>query len=327
MNRITVSVIIPVYNSERFLNDCIASVEAQNLEDMEIIFINDGSTDKSLEMLENYKASSTKRIIVITKENGGQASARNLGILMAQGEYIGFLDSDDIIDGQMFLEMYSEASEKDLDYVECNYKYIQVVDGQGKELKNYGDIRRHTYNKELFNNPLVSPWNKLYRAAILKEHRIIFPEGVIYEDTSFYAKTIPFLKKIGFVDKSFVHHFLWGTSTMNAKTDERVGHIFNVMEDILFFYKEKRLFEVYHDELELFCVRILLLSSMRRIANVQNRKLRREYISQTWNLIESEFPNYKKNPLIPAGNKGKYLKMVTRRNTSFFCMIFRLKHS
>lgn len=325
MNRITVSVIVPVYNSERFLNDCIASVEMQSLENMEVIFINDGSTDKSLEILENYKASSTKNITVITKENGGQASARNLGISMARGEYIGFLDSDDIVEGQMFLEMYSEAREKDLDYVECNYKYIQVIDGQEKVLKTYGDICRHTDNKELYHNPLVSPWNKIYRASILKENRIIFPEGVIYEDTSFYAKAIPFLKKIGFVDKAFIHHFLWGTSTMNAKNDERIGNIFPVMKDIISFYKEKKLFEKYHDELELFCVRILLLSSLGRIANVQNRKLYREYISQTWNLIESEFPNYKKNSLIPAANKGKYLKMVTRRNTSFFCMIFRLK--
>ena len=107
-----VSVIVPVYNAQNFLEKCIESLTQQTLKEMELIFVNDGSTDQSLQILEKYQKRFPKKVMVYSKENGGQASARNLGIAKSRGEYIGFIDADDYVDTHMYEAMYKKAKKK-----------------------------------------------------------------------------------------------------------------------------------------------------------------------------------------------------------------------
>ena len=116
---IKISVIVPVYNMEKYLSKCLDSLLNQTLEEIEIIAVNDGSTDLSASILQTYESKSDK-ITVISKENGGLSDARNHGFLHAKGDYVAFLDSDDFVDCDMYRVMYEKAKEGDYDIIECN---------------------------------------------------------------------------------------------------------------------------------------------------------------------------------------------------------------
>ena len=152
-----VSVIVPVYNTEKYLEECVRSLVEQTLSDMELIFVDDGSTDASPQILENYRSRYPERILVITRENGGQGMARNVGLSVATGEYVGFVDSDDYVDRRMYAAMYTRAKSEDLDLVECDFHYLSE---EGKEQRAYGS---------------AAPWNKLIRRRLLTDNDIILP--------------------------------------------------------------------------------------------------------------------------------------------------------
>ena len=308
---VKVSVVVPVYNAQEYLVDCIESLVNQTLDNIELLFVDDGSTDNSSEILRQYQEKFSDRVRVLTKENGGQASARNLGIAQCKGEYIGFVDADDCVEKCMFEKMYMLAKKEQSDYVECQYQYLKVSGANKIEkLPCYGYVRPYSDKREMFIDPLVSPWNKLYRAELLRENNITFPDGVVYEDTAFYAKTIPFICKSSFDSSEYVYHFLRQGSTMNAKKDARVGNIFPVIQDILDFYKENHLWDEYQAPLEYFCIKILLCSSLARIAKVCNPSLKKHYVQETIDFIRINFPNYRHNAYIRNSKKGIYMRCV-----------------
>lgn len=323
-----VSIIVPIYNTQEYLRACLDSITGQTLQEIEVLLINDGSTDSSLEIMEEYKERYPNMVQIHSKKNGGQATARNLGITLCTGEYIGFVDSDDYIDETMFENMYHKAKVEDLDYVECDYRYLKVLpDGQHKELSTYGNVRAYRTKKEMFLNPLVSPWNKLYRADLLRSMETPFPEGYIYEDTSFFLKTIPHIRTHGFIPEKHVCHFLRGNSTMNANKSRRVADIFPVLQDALDYYSENEYLQEYKLELEYFCVRTLLCSSLRRIASVRDKSLRRDQLKMTWDMIEQNFGNYRNNPYFKGRGKNLYMKSVNKKTIGFYCALFALGKS
>lgn len=306
-----VSVIVPVYNTEPYLRRCLDALVNQTLEDIEIVVVNDGSTDHSLDILQEYEKRYPSKIKLLTKENGGQATARNMGIRCCTGEYIGFADSDDYVDTYMYEKMYSLAKQKDADLVECHYHYLQETEGKLIELKTRGNIREYKNQKDMFIDPQVSPWNKLYRREALTESGITFPEGLIYEDTAFYIKTISAIKRTVYLDEHLVYYFLRGNSTMNANKSRKVADIFAVLQDILDYYRSHQLYEEYANELEYFCVKILLCSSLSRIGRVVDKDLENQLLDKTFAMIQENFPQYKNNPYF-AGKIGIYIKMMNR---------------
>lgn len=244
-----VSVIVPVYNTEKYLKDCLNSLVNQTLKDIEIIIINDGSTDKSLELLNDY-ASKYKNIIIINKKNEGQAIARNLGIKSANGEYIAFVDSDDYIELNMFEELYKD-SEKKYDIVMCNfYKTFENYEEKGM-IETFADNDNVLPQEYAITSP--GPCNKIYKTSFLKNNNFKFPEGIIYED---YA-SIPILAKykplIKYVDIAYLHYRQSQISTMrNLKYKVKYEDIFlatNYLYDNLIdcdFNSELEFIIIYH---------------------------------------------------------------------------------
>lgn len=310
---VKVSVIVPVYNTERYLRRCLDSLVGQTLEELEIILVDDGSTDSSLQILREYEIEYPDRVKVYTKANGGQATARNLGVRESKGSYIGFIDSDDYVDTKMFEMMYRAAEEDQCDLVECHYHYLIEEGKKTRELKTRGDIRQYKDQKDMFINTQASPCNKLYRREVLLQSGVNFTEGFIYEDTAFYIKTIPFIKKERFVNEPLYYYFLRSSSTMNANKSRKVGNIFPVIEDILNFYKDNNFYEAYQKELEYFCVKILLCSSLSRIGRIKDYNIAKELYDKTFSFIRVNFSGYKQNPYL-CGKIGVYLKLVNRRN-------------
>ncbi len=307
------SVIVPVYNSEAYLRRCLDSLVGQTLKSLEIVLVDDGSTDSSPAIMQEYLDKYAGRFTLITKENGGQGSARNLGIRQCTGDYIGFVDADDSVLPDMYEAMYSQAVESGSDFVECLYRGIEEGPHGVKERPMRGNARAYKSNREMFIDTQVSPCTKIFRREVLLKQNIAFPEGLIYEDTAFFIKTIPFIQKSSFVNRSLYQYILHANSTMTGNRGCRVGDIFPVLEDILDFFRAQSLFEEYESELEYFCVKILFCSSLSRVGRMPDKTLKNELLDKTFAWVDGHFPRYRYNPYLEGRALGWYIKCMRRR--------------
>ena len=216
-----VSIIVPVYNVEKYLRKCIDSLINQTLNDIEIICINDGSTDKSLKILKEYK-NKDSRIILLNQENLGQSVARNRGIEIAKGEYLGFVDPDDWIDLDYYEKLYNAASTNDTDIAVGGI--IRVTGIKKKKFLNFEKetLTDNTKLKfELCDVPEKSYiWNKIYKTQNLKEINLKFKEGRIFEDCIFTPQALFFLGKMVTVPNTYYYYLRRGNSTVKQRSQK-----------------------------------------------------------------------------------------------------------
>ena len=254
-NNPLVSVIIPVYNVEKFLPDCLKSVIGQTYENLEIICVNDGSPDKCGDILQKF-AHKDKRIVVLDKENGGQASARNMGLKSAHGEYVCFLDSDDWIDKKCIESLVETQLRTHADVV-CVHDI--VVYYSPKKTQNERMISGHSegtfqVTNEIINQMWVVPWGKLFRRQQILDLGISFPEGCIYEDEYFHFVMMVNLQKIAVSEGGKVFYRQRENSTMSSK------RLRSGKDNLLIFQK---IFEYFqeHNLLGTFDLPVRILSS------------------------------------------------------------------
>lgn len=216
-----VSIIVPVYNVEKYLRKCIDSLINQTLNDIEIICINDGSTDKSIKILKEYK-NKDSRIILLNQENSGQSVARNRGIEIAKGEYLGFVDPDDWIDLDYYEKLYNAASTNDTDIAVGGI--IRVTGIKKKKFLNFEKetLTDNTKLKfELCDVPEKSYiWNKIYKTQKLKEINLKFEEGRIFEDCIFTPQALFFLGKMVTVPNIYYYYLRRGNSTVKQRSEK-----------------------------------------------------------------------------------------------------------
>lgn len=225
-----VSIIVPVYNVEKYLRKCIDSLINQTLNDIEIICINDGSTDKSLKILKEYK-NKDSRIILLNQENSGQSVARNRGIEIAKGEYLGFVDPDDWIDLDYYEKLYNAASTNNTDIA-----VGEIIRVTGIKKKKFLNFEKETLTDntklkfELCDVPEKSYiWNKIYKTQKLKEINLKFEEGRIFEDCIFTPQALFFLGKMVTVPNTYYYYLRRNNSTVKqrsqkANTDSIYAH-------------------------------------------------------------------------------------------------------
>ena len=310
-----VSVIVPVYNVEKYLDKCINSLINQTLQDIEFIFVDDGSTDNSKQIIQKYTQNKTKRIKYLYKENGGLSSARNFGIPYAQGEYIAFLDSDDYIEPNMYEEMYKVAKQENSDMVECDF----IWEYSNKKKYDCGII--YNGNKEALEKARVVAWNKLIKREIIEKEKIEFPYGLRYEDVEFFYKLLPSLKRISFVKKFFIHYVQRDNSIVNTQ-NSKTKDILKVLDNVIDYYKNNNYYEEYKEQLEYTYVRLLLCSSLKRMCKISNKEERKEALENTWNNINTKFPEWKKNKVLKKKSlKNIYIRSVNRASFNAYCAI------
>jgi len=211
---ILVSVIIPVYNAELHLKKCIESLLFQTLQSCEFIFINDGSTDKSRFIIEEFQKNDN-RIVLINQENQGVSVARNEGLKMVKGNYIGFLDADDYIESEFFDKLYNEISQNNLDCIVG--KYHTTLDGH-TSISNHPFLSNEILNREFIKSNIIpffikedklnTIWNKLYKAAIITSNpKIQFPSGIVIgEDGLFNLQFFNHCNSVKFIDYCGYHY-------------------------------------------------------------------------------------------------------------------------
>ena len=198
MNTMTskISIIVPVYNVESYVEKCLDSIINQNYINLEIIIVNDGSTDMSGDICENY-LKKDDRIVVIHQNNQGLSMARNNGINIATGDYIGFVDSDDWIEPDMFFTLYTIAVENDADISMCNFYYTHdsgyksPFSNETTGTKVLTGVHKITHNIRIANNFV---WNKLYKRSLFNKAR--FPKDKLYEDIFLVYKLIDSANKM-----------------------------------------------------------------------------------------------------------------------------------
>ena len=279
-----VSIIVPIYNTEQYLNKCLDSLVNQTLQDVEIILINDGSTDNSQNIIDEYSAKYPNKIKSFTKENGGQATARNLGITKATGEYIGFVDSDDWIELNMYEELYNKALSEGLDIVCCN-EYL-VTDNVKK--KNFN---RLMYPNDINNNYIIresGAWNKIIKRDLVINNNIFFLENRIYEDLATIPTLALYTNKIGYINSYLYNYLIRNGSTMNQiKYSKKLEDIFPVMEELSIKFENN-----HKEELEyLYIIHLLREASLRFLLYKEGKNKRKEII----NLMKNKFPNWRNN--------------------------------
>ncbi|MDR2342227.1 MAG: glycosyltransferase, partial [Campylobacteraceae bacterium] len=229
-NNIKVSVIIPVYNVESYLKQCLDSVINQTLKDIEIICVDDGSTDNSLAILNEY-AQKDKRITVLSQKNSGAGVARNRGLAIAKGEYIHFMDSDDYLADNIYDKLYNMAEKNDLDIIRGK---AYVFDEEKKEIihREYYEltniIKANLLDKilkfsdfpEILVKTSVTPWQGLFKRKFLYENNILFGNLICVNDRSFWIKTLVGAKKLMYIDEYILYYRINLTSSLISKRDK-----------------------------------------------------------------------------------------------------------
>lgn len=238
-----VSVIIPVYNVQDYLEECLESVLHQTYSDLEILCINDCSTDQSLAILKQYAQKDSRVKIWENEENRGQAYARNLGLINAVGEFVLFVDADDCICPDL-LEKCLEVS-RDSDMVCFDYK--QVTDGETDVKQDRYQMKDGLYDGGNFwaeavckESIIIAPWSKLYRRDFLTDHRVTFYNGIIYEDILFSFQCYVKARKVYSLNQKLYTYRVREQSTMRTGiTEKSIGsYIICICELMKWYMKE-----------------------------------------------------------------------------------------
>ena len=310
-----ISIIVPIYNVEKYIEKSLESIRNQTMKDIEVILVNDGSTDNSLSLIQKYL--SDNRFHLYNKKNGGLSSARNYGMKYANGEYLAFVDSDDYIELTMYEKMYELATKENSDIVECDFIW---------EYDDHMKIDKTVINEDnLFIDVRVVAWNKIYKRTLIDELKIEFTDGVRYEDVDWCYKILPYVNKFSSL-KEPMYHYIQRQSSIANTQNEKVKDIFIVLQNIIDYYNENNLYQKYKSEIEYLFLRLTLGSSFLRIIGIKNKKLRNAILIENWNFLNQRFPEWKKNKILKSryNKKNIYYKMINKNIYLMSAKIVRL---
>lgn len=293
---IKVSVIVPVYNVKKYLAKCLDSIIAQTLKDIEIICVNDGSTDGSDKVLEEYKKKDS-RIQVVNRKNGGLSAARNTGMPYSKGKYIGFVDSDDYIEPTMYELMYYNAEHFQSQMVICAAHKIDDTTGIvfdddpyytlgyfSKELDNRAFT--HVDTKDFFQDLCVMAWNKLYLRSFLEEKNAKFPDGYIFEDGPFFTDIYFDMDRVTIVRDFLYYYRVNRANSIVCKGDKDFTDIFYVVNKMLNNLRKTP----YFDEVKAYFLRKKFKDMRYRYQVIQGRykKMYYDQWREFWLNIDKE---------------------------------------
>ena len=278
---IKVSVIIPVYNVEKYIAKCLDSLVSQTLKDIEIIVVNDGSPDNSQSIIDKY-VRKYENIKSYTKKNGGLSDARNFGIKYATGEYISFIDGDDYINMSMFEKMYNKAIDEDLDIVVCDS--IEVYN----QKKVYKKSNFH-YSEDDVKNYIISPpmaCTRIYKKYLFDNKK--FTKNIYYEDLDFTPSLVLLTNKIGFIEDGLYYYVQRDDSIMRQKKyNEKLLDIFKVLNK-----NKELLYDKYKEEVEYLYITHLLRTATLRFLDYKEKDVLLEKLNK---VVHETISDYKKN--------------------------------
>ena len=317
MEKYKVSVIIPVWGVEKYISKCLDSLVNQTLEEIEIIVVNDGSLDNSQKIIDEYVKKYPTKVKSFIKENGGQGSARNFGLKKANGEYIGYVDSDDFVELDMYEKMYNKAKEKNLDIVICG-SYNVDENNNNKVVDLDKIIFEDKKTNSFFGRMAV--WNKIYKKEIVE--KLEFRSKVWYEDLDFTLKALSNAKKIDYINEPFYDYLIREGSTMNNSNIDRNLEILSAFNEII---NNKKIDE---EILEFLAIDHIYISAVVRVLNADaDNNKKNIVINELINYIEDKFSNYKNNKYIHTLSRNRKIiyNLIKIKQYWLIKLIFRIK--
>ena len=315
-----ISIIVPVYNVEKYIKKCLDSLVNQTLNDIEIIVVNDGSPDDSQTIIDDFVVRYPDKVKSYIKKNGGQGSARNFGIEHSESQYVAFVDSDDYVELDMFEQMYNCAIKNNSDIVICGNNVINM---ESKIIKQEKPQYGSDYN---ILSEKMAVWNKLYKRDIIKN--ITFRCNVWYEDIDYTIKLLLNTNKISYVDNCLYNYLLRPGSTMNNSNIKRNLELIAAFNEIDRYFKKINNYNKNTEKIEFLCIDHMYISAIVRVINADaNNKDKNIIINEFRSYVYKKFPQYKKNNYIKNLSTNRKIIYFLIKNKLYFLVkiIFKIK--
>ena len=314
---VKVSVIVPIYNAEEYLEKCLNSLVNQTLKDIEIILINDGSTDGSKEIINKYKEK-YDNIILVDKKNEGIGKARNDGIKKASGEYITFVDSDDYIKENMFEDYYEYSKKYNLDMV--SGLYYKVKNGKETLVKlpkyKIGNVKTSP------NIMIATEYGlgaKFFKKSMIIDNNIFFEENKKYEDMPFVSKCLLKSKLVGQTPEAY-YYSLMHKNSQTSTVDSKVFDIIDILKIIMNYYKR----EFYLNEEVNYIVIDTVTNYMLQQRFQKDKKVKNDFIDSGYKFLENNIKNWKNNKYYRRTGFFKKLIKNHKKLLKFYCNTFSI---
>lgn len=333
MSNPKVSVIIPVYNSEKYLAECLKSVINQTLKEIEILCVNDGSTDGSAEILEQY-AKKDERIKIFNQENKGAGSARNVGLKEAKGEFLAFLDSDDFYNVDYIEKMYNKAKNTNSDIVICAARSFDVITQEyasmpwsletkllpKKEIFNYKDIPDYIFNIAQNWN-----WNKLYKREFVEKNNIVFQEIYRTNDLLFTCKALVLAEKISVINEELVNYRISQETNCQSTNETHPFDFYCAFKELRKFLISKKIYKQVKKSYLAWAIDGCVYN-IKSVKDVEIAKKIEKKVFQK-GLKELGLKNYKIIKKEASYDFEAFEKMIKMRRKNFWQNIFSLRNS
>lgn len=334
---IKVSMIIPVFNVERYLRRCLESIAYQTFRSFEAIVVNDGSTDGSQRIIDEFVQEYPSLFRCICIANNGVANARNVGLQYAGGEYIAFIDSDDYADPHMLEFLYSKAMEENSEIVIGGY-IRESKHRKNKILPNRNQLFPASVaeNREVLCGITPYIWNKLFKRSMIMRHKIMFPQLQIFEDMVFTYQCILVANRISAVDFPIYHYIVGSCVSVSSDYSEKMFDIFPALDMLKTFYQANGDYGITEAYLTFIALKHIFLRLETPVkSGLKQSQL--DFLSQSFVFLNSTFPKWKENVRLSMAkgkqwenytdesywnreiHRGYYSKMAKR-------MVIRLKH-
>lgn len=316
---------MPVYNVEQYVGMCLDSIVNQTFKEIEVIIVNDGSTDGSLAILKEYESKYPEMIHVYSTENRGVSHARNYGIQKATGEYVLFVDSDDFLELNMCELLYEKASKDNNDIVICRYFDVYINETTQEIRKKCSKAyeiaigRNFNIHDTKFELTHISPfpWDKLYRKTLFDKHK--FPEKLRFEDLAIMYCVVTSAQSIGVIEDRLYNYRRSNQGSFLSNFSEGTLDVVNALELFVDGMKKQNTYDEFSEEVEYICSRHLLIryNSIFDTATKGKLKIKKEMIHRSMNFLEKNFPNWRQNRYLKyTASKAARAKMKKYKTRS-----------
>lgn len=300
-----VSIVVPAYNAVAYLEKCVHSLLTQTLEDIEIILVNDASTDNTLELMKAFERQQPGKVSVIHSPiNQRQGGARNMGIQAAKGEFLGFVDSDDWVEPEMYALLYHQATTEQSDIAYCYRQQVLSdghIEGDGATYFLPTGIVSDQKRREMLVKHITFIQRYIYRRSLFINHHIAFPTHLWYEDMAIDPLILMYVQKISAVEKPLFNYFIRSGSTITTKNNTKYCDRIRVSQIIVDEFKKRGFYKQYKAEIDyLYFRKGYILAALNYLINDSSpQKNVIKSIRQQMLVVDNQ---YNRNPYY-TGNK------------------------
>lgn len=294
-----VSVIVPIYNVEAYLDRNLSSLLNQSYQDFEVLCVNDGSTDNSQRIIDEY-IKKDMRFKSLIKNNGGLSDARNYGLKFAEGEYIMFIDGDDFCEDDMLENCVSQMDMHNLDMFVFAYNQYYLASNTkefiGLDIKD--TVTNLKKDQSILAKTPNAAWNKMYKKSLFIDNGITYPYGYRHQDLGTTAKLIYCAKNIGYQNKAYYNYLIDRPNNITQMVDNKIYHIIDMCKEIIEYYIANDYFDEVKDELH-YLVDCNFTQSLIKAMKLKDRKFVMQFIDDIFDFKRKYFNGnkYKYNPV------------------------------